>query len=112
MLDSHTQHPPGPSSHPHSWKMDHLPPPVKEVSQGLGSTVGHAPEAGVIQGRLEGVCLGTLQEEIGLKSSAQCKGSPIELLGWTLPPPQQKRAQLIGPPQSKPRTSKVSMQAV
>ena len=25
----------GPSSHPHSWKMDHLPPPLKEVSQGL-----------------------------------------------------------------------------
>ena len=27
--------PPGPSSHPHSWKMDHLPPPLKEASQGL-----------------------------------------------------------------------------
>ena len=26
---------PGPSSHPHSWKMDHHPPPLKEVSQGL-----------------------------------------------------------------------------
>ena len=23
------------SSHPHPWKMDHLPPPLKEVSQGL-----------------------------------------------------------------------------
>ena len=27
--------PPGPSFHPHSWKMDHLPPSLKEVSQGL-----------------------------------------------------------------------------
>ena len=27
--------PPGPSPHPHSCKMDHLPPPLKEVSQGL-----------------------------------------------------------------------------
>ena len=27
--------PPGPSSHPYSWKMDHHPPPLKEVSQGV-----------------------------------------------------------------------------
>ena len=27
--------PPGPSSQAHSWNMDHLPPPLKEVSQGL-----------------------------------------------------------------------------
>ena len=32
--------PPGPSSHPHSWKMDHLLPPVKEVSQGLQWDMG------------------------------------------------------------------------
>ena len=25
----------GPSSQPHSWKMDHLPTPLKEVSHGL-----------------------------------------------------------------------------
>ena len=30
-----------------------------------------------MQGRLEGVCLGAIQGELGLKSSAQCKGVPI-----------------------------------
>ena len=98
MLDGHTQHPRGPSSHPHSWKMDHLPPPQKEVSQGLQGLqwdlVGPAPEAGVMQGRLEGVCLGALQGEPGPKSSAQCKGAPRNH--------QQRKAYKESRPSTKP----------
>ena len=60
---------------------DGLPPAPTEG--GLpGSTVVHAPEVGVISGRLEGVCLGTLLGELGLKSSvhcARCKGTPLRL---------------------------------
>ena len=62
-----------------------LPPPLVEDGPPLiptegglpGSTAGPAPEAGVMQGHLEGVCLGALQGKPSLKSSAQCKDAPF-----------------------------------
>ena len=56
------------------------PPPTPTEGGLPGSTVGHAPEARVMQRRLEGVCLGSLHREPSLKSSAQCaqcKGAPL-----------------------------------
>ena len=40
----------------------------------------------MIQGRLEGVCLGALQGELGLKSSAQCACSARAVQGLPLSP--------------------------
>ena len=52
------------------------PPPAPTEGGLPRSTVGPAPEAWVMQGHLEGVCLGALQGEPGLKSRAQCVRSP------------------------------------
>ena len=53
------------------------PPPAPTEGGLPGSKVGHAPGAGAIQGRLEGVCLGPLRREIGLNSCVRCKGAPL-----------------------------------
>ena len=46
------------------------PPPAPTEGGLPGSIVGPVLEVGVMQGRLEGVCLGALQGEPGLKSSS------------------------------------------
>ena len=58
--------------------MEDGPPPAPTEGGLLGSTMGPPPEAGVMEGHLEGVCLGALQGEPGLKSSGvPCKGAPL-----------------------------------
>ena len=77
-------------------------PPPTPTEGGLpgstGSTVGPAPEAGVMQGRLEGVCLGALHGEFGLKSSTQCSRSATPT-----PPKQQNKCKVCTEEKGKER---------